>query len=98
MRWRNCQLLATSVALLLSLGPIAPTYADGVTLDVVEVRSEGFPRLVARLKGSDTDDLDPDVLTRGRLHVIENGQPQQTAELMQSRNPAVPTSVALALD
>src|SRR6266498_1391346 len=98
MRWRNCQLLATSVALLLSLGPIAPTYADGVTIDVVEVRSEGFPRLVARLKGSDTDDLDPDVLTRGRLHVIENGQPQQAAELMQIRNPAVPTSVALALD
>src|SRR6266702_3780824 len=98
MRWKNRRLLATSVALLLSLVPNTPTHADSVPLEVVEVRSEGFPRIVARLKSSDTDDLDPDVLTRGRLRVFDGGQLQQTAELMQIRNPSVPTSVALALD
>src|SRR5438552_1913787 len=98
MRWKYFRFLAPALALLVGVVPAASTYADSTPLEVVEVRSDGFPRIVARLKGSEDDGLLSDGLAPDGLRVLENAQLQSSAEVMQIRNPAVSTSVALALD
>jgi tight adherence protein C len=82
--------------LVLALLPLASAQAQSVPLDIQEVRTDAFPRIVVRLReppDAARAPLDPTQLT-----VLENGQPQASAEIRQLRNPTVPTSVALAVD
>src|SRR5262245_59640503 len=70
--------------------------AQSAALEVVELRTDTYPRIVARLR----DVTDDQALERpfDRARVAENGQPQPSAELLQLRNPALATSVVLAID
>jgi tight adherence protein C len=82
-------------AFILALLPLA-AHAQSVPLEIQEVRTDAFPRVVVRLRESPDTALAP--LDPSHLTVLENGQPQASAEIRQLRNPAIPTSVALAID
>jgi tight adherence protein C len=93
--------LVTLLTFVLALLPVAllhvsAAHAQTSQLDIQEVRTDAFPRVVVRLReppDAARAPLDPTHLT-----VLENGQPQASAEIRQLRNPTVPTSVALAID
>jgi tight adherence protein C len=74
------------------------TYAAGAQPGVVEVRSDGFPRVTVRLEETGGGALPLDNLSPDRVHVTENGEPQASPVVTQVRNLAVSTAVALALD
>jgi tight adherence protein C len=80
----------------MALLPLASAHAQSVPLDIQEVRTDAFPRVVVRLREAPDTALAP--LDPSHLTVLENGQPQASAEIRQLRNPAIPTSVALAID
>jgi tight adherence protein C len=89
------RILAAATALLVVVTPFTTVHAQSAPLEVTEVRTDGFPRVVVRLRES------PDAsaaLQAGQLAVLENGQPQPSADVLQLRNPTVPTAVALAID
>jgi tight adherence protein C len=75
-----------------------PVLASNDGLEVREVRAESYPRVAVRLNVTDENSLQPIVLTPDQLHVVEEGQLQPSAELVQLRNPSTPVSVALAVD
>jgi tight adherence protein C len=83
--------------LVLWVASAYPALADG-GLDVREVQAEGFPRVSVRLSATSDDGLPLDALTSDQVHVIENGRPQPSAEVVQIRNPLTPVSVAMAID
>src|SRR5689334_16648459 len=86
---------AALLTLFLALAPFTVAQAQSAPLDVQEIRTDSFPRVVVRLREA------PDAQSDWRLDqlsVLENGQLQPTADARQLRNPAVPTSVALAID
>jgi tight adherence protein C len=83
---------------VLCLTSTMPALAADSGLDVKEIRSEGFPRVAVRLNLTDERATAPAVVSPGQLHVVEDGQPQSSAELVPIRNPLMPTSVALAID
>lgn len=86
--------LLAALAVALILPTVA--YADSSPVEVLETRADTFPHVATRLRLS-VDDPNVD-LSQAGLTVIENGQPQPSAQLVQLRNPNVPVSVALALD
>lgn len=99
MSWKNLRLLAPALALLLfGIAPAVSTYADGSSLEVLEVRSDGFPRVIVRLKQSGSDGPSIAAPTPEHLRVTENGKLQPSADVRQIGDAATPTSVALALD
>jgi tight adherence protein C len=89
------KVLAPLIAIFVALLPLIPVQAQSAPLDIVDVRADGFPRIVVRLRDSPgaVSGLQPD-----QLRVLENGQGQPSADIQQLRNPAIPTSIALALD
>jgi tight adherence protein C len=89
---------ATLPAALLCLVSAMPAVAAGSGLEVRDVRPEGYPRVVVRLNVTDEDGVAPAAVTPDQLHVVEDGRPQPSAELVQIRNPLTPVSVALAID
>jgi tight adherence protein C len=89
------KLFAVLATFILALLPLV-AHAQSVPLDIQEVRTDAFPRVAVRLREASDTALAP--LDPGKLSVLENGQPQASAEIRQLRNPAVPTSVALAID
>src|SRR5712692_3550299 len=93
MHWKYFRFLAPAAAVLVSIVPAASTHADSAPLEVVEVRSDGFPRVVVRLMGSEDDGLIAD-----QVRVLDNGELQPSARVLQIRNPDMPMSVALAVD
>jgi tight adherence protein C len=98
MTWTRLRFVLLSLAACTATVPVATLHAEGSPLEVVELRTDGFPRVVARLKATQDDESAVDSVSPDRLRVIENGEPQPSAEILQIRNPAVPTSVALAVD
>jgi tight adherence protein C len=85
-------------AALLWLASTLPAAAAEPGLEVRDVRAEGYPRVVVRLNVTDEDSLAAGSFTPDQLRVVEDGQPQPSAELVQIRNPLTPVSVALAID
>jgi tight adherence protein C len=88
------KILAPLMVLLLALSPLV-AQAQSAPIDVVDVRADGFPRVVVRLRDS------PDVtsgLQPNQVSVLENNQAQPSADVQQLRDTAVPTSVALTID
>ena len=79
---------------------------DGAGVDAVAGAELSYRNLMmAYLIGADLTGADGGFanltnadLSQANLRVIENGQPQPSAQLVQLRNPNVPVSVALALD
>jgi len=98
MNRHNIRLLAPALALLVGITPAASTYAQPTPLEVLEVRTDGFPRVVVRLKAADDNAVAQDSVTPDQVHVLENGEVQRSADVLQIRNATTPTSVALAMD
>src|SRR5215207_4650390 len=98
MNRHNIRLLAPALARLVGITPAASTYAQPTPLAVREVRTDGFPRVAVRLKAADDNAVAQDSVTPDRVHVLENGEAQRSADVLQIRNATTPTSVALAMD
>src|SRR5215831_6685604 len=89
------KLLALIPTFILALTPLV-AHAQSVPLDIQEVRTDAFPRVVVRLREAPDTAIAP--LDPSKLTILENGQPQASAEIRQLRNPLIPTSVALVID
>jgi tight adherence protein C len=85
------------VLLALAVSATSAALADAV-LDIVEVRADGFPRVVLRLSLALEDDMTAGELTAQDFRVVEDGEVQPSAELFRIRNSAVPASVIMAID
>jgi tight adherence protein C len=90
------KLLTVLTTLILALVPLASAHAQSAPLDVQEVRTDAFPRIVVRLRES--PDAVQATLDPNHLTVLENGQEQPSADVRQLRSPTTPTSIALAID
>lgn len=93
MSWNSVRFLAPAMALLVAIMPMTLVHADTAPLEVVDVRTDAFPRIVARLKDPSAASLNLD-----ELRVVEDGRVQPSADAVQLRSPAVPMSVSLAVD
>jgi tight adherence protein C len=94
--WKSFLNRSTMVLLLLALGA-GPVHAADEPLEIVEVRTDSFPRVVVRLKATPADGRPAD-LTPDQLRVVEDGEPQHSVDLFRLRNSTTPASVLLAID
>jgi tight adherence protein C len=86
------------LAPVLCFASAMPALASNSGLEVRDVRAESYPRVAVRLNVTDENGSAPIALTPEQIHVVEDDQPQPSAELVQLRNPMTPVSVALAVD
>jgi tight adherence protein C len=98
MTWKKLSWLSSALALLTCLLPASPARAADGRVEVLEVRDDAYPRVSVRLNAFDADGLPLEGLTPQHVEVVENGQPQSSADVRPIHNPALPTSVMLAID
>jgi tight adherence protein C len=98
MTWNKLSWLTSALALLACVVSATPARADGSRVELLEVRSDAFPRISVRFNAFEPDGLPLDGLTPERLQVLEDGQLQSSADVRPIRNPATPTNVMLAID
>jgi tight adherence protein C len=85
-------------ALLTLLAFASPARAEDSLLEVVEVRTDSFPRIVVRVNAMLDDSAPLAQLSPEQLRVVDDGQPQTAIDLYQIRTPATAASVVLAID
>src|SRR4051794_8130720 len=98
MTWKKLSWLTSALALLVCLLPVSPARAAESRVDVLEVRDDAYPRVSVRLNAFDADGLPLEGLTPQHVAVVEDGQPQSSADIRPIHNPAIPTSVILSID
>lgn len=102
-RWLRLRrlVLVLVAAAVLATAPAAAIRAqedDGATLDVVEVRSDTFPRITVRLNAVPGTSMQAAGLSAEQFRVFEDGKPQPSVGLYQLRGVSAPSTVILALD
>ena len=93
---RPCLLLL--VTLLTVLAAISPVRAADGSVEVVDVRADGFPRVAARVNARSSDGRPVGEIGAGQFQIVEDGQPPSSVELLQVREPGAPISVVLVVD
>jgi tight adherence protein C len=84
--------------LLAQAATVAPAWAAETDLQVVDVRTDSFPRVVVRLNVT-VDEYTPTArLTPDQIRVVEDGRPQPLADVFQIRSPLTPASIVVAID
>ena len=93
---RPCLLLL--LTLLTVLAAISPVRAADGSVEVVDVRADGFPRVAARVNARSSDGRPVGEIGAGQFQIVEDGQPPSSVELLQVREPGAPISVVLVVD
>src|SRR5262245_28572118 len=84
------------LATLLMLALPAPALADG--LEVTEVRTDNYPRLIVRFVASETDGTPIPVLKPGQVQIFENGVVQPHVDFYSLRESSPELWVSLVID
>jgi len=93
-----CRLLLLLMAVAAPASNARAQDDDGGTLDVVEVRSDTFPRITVRLNAVPGTSAQAAGLAAEQFRVFEDGKPLPSVGLFQLRGVSAPATVILAVD